>query len=258
LSLSADASITAPPALYDNWSADALADALALPRVALFDSVTSTLDVAHALAARGAPDGTLVLADAQSAGRGRFGRTWTSERGAGVWLTLIERPRDATALEVLSVRIGAALAPALDPLSEWPVQVKWPNDLYAGGQKLGGILVEARWRDGALDWIAIGAGINVRRPPGETNAASLRDGVSRIDVLRTVVPRLRSSVARAGPLDAAERSAFAARDIAAGRQCVEPAVGRVLGIDDRGALLIETSAGVIQARTGSLVLKEER
>ncbi|HET7373563.1 MAG TPA: hypothetical protein VFJ20_09255, partial [Gemmatimonadaceae bacterium] len=111
MSLSADASITAPPALYDNWSADALAEALALPRVALFDSVTSTLDVAHALAARGAPDGTLVLADAQSAGRGRFGRTWTSERGAGVWLTLIERPRDATALEVLSVRVGTALAP---------------------------------------------------------------------------------------------------------------------------------------------------
>lgn len=257
MSLSADASITAPPALYDNWSADALAEALALPRVALFDSVTSTLDVAHALAARGAPDGTLVLADAQTAGRGRFGRTWTSERGAGVWLTLIERPRDATALEVLSVRVGTALAPALDCHSERPVQVKWPNDLYAGGQKLGGILVEARWRDRALDWIAIGVGINVR-PPGEPNAASLRDGISRIDVLRTVVPRLRSSVARVGPLDAAERSAFAARDIAAGRQCVEPAVGRVLGIDDRGALLIETSTGVIHARTGSLVLKEER
>ena len=258
MSPSADASITAPPALYDNWSADALAESLAVPRVALFDSVTSTLDVAHGLAARGAPDGTLVLADAQSAGRGRFGRTWTSQRGAGVWLTLIERPRDATALEVLSVRVGTALAPALDPFSDGPVQVKWPNDLYAGGQKLGGILVEARWRDRALDWIAIGVGINVRRPPGEPNAASLRNGVSRIDVLRAVVPRLRASVARVGPLDATERSAFAARDIAAGRQCIEPVTGRVLGIDDRGALLIETSTGVIQARTGSLVLKEER
>ncbi|HEU4786276.1 MAG TPA: hypothetical protein VFS57_02675, partial [Gemmatimonadaceae bacterium] len=182
------------------------------------------------------------------------------ERGAGVWLTLIERPRDPTALEVLSVRVGTALAPALDPFSERPspIQVKWPNDLYAGGRKLGGILVEARWRDRALDWIAVGVGINVRRPPGEPSAASLRDGVSRIDVLRAVVPRLRASVARVGPLDAAERSVFAARDIAAGRQCVEPAVGRVLGIDDRGALLVETSTGVVQARTGSLVLKEER
>ena len=244
--------------LYDDWSADALAECLALPRVALFDSVASTLDVAHALAARGAPDGTLVLAAAQSADRGRFGRTWTSEPGAGVWLTLVERPRDATALEVLSVRVGIALAPVPDPFSEWPIQLKWPNDLYAGGRKLGGILVEARWRDGALDWIAIGVGINVRRPPGEPNAASLRDGTSRIEVLREVVPRLRAAAARVGPLDAAECSAFAARDIGAGRQCVEPTVGRVLGIDDRGALLVETSTGPIQARTGSLVFKEER
>ncbi|HSQ29424.1 MAG TPA: biotin--[acetyl-CoA-carboxylase] ligase [Gemmatimonadaceae bacterium] len=258
MSLSADTSTTTALALYDDWSADALAECLGLPRVALFDSVTSTLDVAHALAARGASDGTLVLAAAQSAGRGRFGRTWTSEAGAGVWLTLIERPRDATALEVLSVRVGIALAPVLDPLSEWPVQLKWPNDLYAGGRKLGGILVEARWRDGALDWIAIGVGINVRRPPGEANAASLRDGTSRIDVLREIMPRLRASAARVGPLDAAERAAFAARDLGAGRQCVEPAVGRVIGIDDRGALLVETSTGLIQARTGSLVFKEER
>lgn len=258
MSPSADASIAAPSARYDDWSAGALAESLALPHVALFDSVTSTLDVAHALAARGTPDGTLVLADAQSAGRGRFGRAWTSEPGAGVWLALVERPRDATALEALSVRVGTALAPALDPFSERPVQLKWPNDLYTGGRKLGGILVEARWREQTLDWIAIGVGINVRQPPGEANATSLRAGVSRVDVLRAVVPRLRASAARVGPLDAAERSAFAARDIGAGRQCIEPAVGRVLGIDDRGALLVETSSGVIQARTGSLVFKEER
>ena len=65
-------------------------------------------------AAEGAPAGTLVVADAQTAGRGRSGRTWTSERGAGVWLTLIERPRDVDALDVLSLRVGLALAPALD------------------------------------------------------------------------------------------------------------------------------------------------
>jgi BirA family biotin operon repressor/biotin-[acetyl-CoA-carboxylase] ligase len=257
LSPSADTS-AAPLALYDDWSADGLAECLGLPGVALFDSVTSTLDVAHTLAARGAADGTLVLASAQTAGRGRFGRTWTSEPGAGVWLTLIERPRDAAALEVLSVRVGIALAPVLDSFSDSPVQLKWPNDLYVGNRKLGGVLVEARWRDGALDWIAIGVGINVRRPPGEADAAWLRDGTSRIEVLRDVMPQLRASAARVGPLDSAERSAFAARDLGAGRQCIEPAVGRVLGIDDRGALLVETSTGLIQARTGSLVFKEER
>src|SRR5439155_1397721 len=72
-------------------SAD-LADLVAVPRVLAFAEVPSTLDVAHDLAARGAPAGTLVLADSQSAGRGRLGRVWRSEAGAGVWLTLIERP----------------------------------------------------------------------------------------------------------------------------------------------------------------------
>ena len=80
-----------------------------------YDEVGSTLDVAHTLAADGAAAGTVVIADAQTAGRGQRGRAWQSERGAGLWLTLIERPSDASALDVLSLRVGLALAPALDP-----------------------------------------------------------------------------------------------------------------------------------------------
>ena len=60
---------------------------------------------------------------------------------------MIERPRDAAALDVLSLRVGLALAPALDAFAGSAVRLKWPNDLYVGARKLGGILVEARWRD---------------------------------------------------------------------------------------------------------------
>lgn len=216
------------------------------------------MDVAHELGARGAPAGTLVLADAQSAGRGRQGRSWSSAPGAGIWLTIVERPSDATVIDVLSIRAGLSIAPALDAFVDAPLRLKWPNDLYAGGRKLGGILIEARWRGERLDWVAIGVGINVRAPRNEPRAAALLPRVSRLDVLGAIVPRLRAAVASRGALTPDERSAFEARDLAVGRRCLEPVAGRVAGIDERGALLVETAAGVVEARAGSLVFQEER
>lgn len=235
-----------------------LAGRLGLPRVVAHERVASTMDEAHALGAEGAPAGTLVVADAQSAGRGRQGRAWSSEPGAGVWLTLLERPIEAAALEVLSIRAGLAIAPALDPFAPAPIRLKWPNDLYANDRKLGGILIEARWRGERLDWVAIGVGINLRTPRDEPRATALRDSSSRLEVLGAIVPPLRVAATSVGSLTPDERAAFQARDHAAGRRCVEPVVGRVAGIDARGALLVETASGMVQARAGSLVFQEER
>ena len=236
--------------------AAALAKRLALPSVVTFESVGSTLDEAHVLAARGAPAGTLVVADAQTAGRGRQGRVWRSEPGAGLWLTLIERPTDAAALDVLSLRVGLSLAPALDAFAETPVSLKWPNDLYVGSRKLAGILVEARWRDSRPEWVAIGVGVNVRTPAGEPNATGLRDSTSRLDVLDAIIPAIRRAATRVGPLTDDERNAFSARDLAAGRRCTDPLPGIVSGIDASGALLVRSTEGVVAVRAGSLVLTE--
>jgi len=228
-----------------------------VPDVVLLERVGSTLDVAHEIAAKGAPPGTLILANTQTAGRGRMGRAWRSEPGAGIWLTVVERPRDAAAISVLSVRIGLALAPVLDHVAAEPVQLKWPNDLYVGGRKLGGILVEARWRDGLPEWTAIGVGINVRVPSGEPRAAGLRPGADRAAVLARVVPAIRSAAACTGALDRVELEAFASRDMAAGRRCVEPVMGRVRGIDSSAALLVDVGSTIAAVRAGSLVLEEE-
>jgi BirA family biotin operon repressor/biotin-[acetyl-CoA-carboxylase] ligase len=242
---------------YEGRTADTLAAELGLSRVVLFDEVGSTLDVAHELAAAGAPAGTLVVAEAQTSGRGRMGRPWRSEAGAGIWLTLIERPRDVVALDVLSLRIGLALAPVLDAYAATPIRLKWPNDLYIGARKLGGVLVEARWRESAPEWAAIGVGVNVRAPEGETRAIGLGAGVSRAAVLTGMVPAMRAAVARAGPLDRSELAAFASRDAAVGRRCREPAVGVIQGIDPSGALLVDVGSQIAIIRAGSLVLEEE-
>src|SRR6266513_5287464 len=137
---------------------------LDLPRVALLESTTSTLDVAHRLAGDGAPAGTLVIANEQTAGRGRGGKTWQSYPGAGLWLTLIERPSDSSGLGVLSLRVGLAAAEALDRFASEPIRLKWPNDLYVDSRKLAGVLVEARWRESSVEWVAIGLGVNVKAP----------------------------------------------------------------------------------------------
>lgn len=217
--------------------------------------------MAHELAAGGAEAGTVVVADAQTAGRGRMGRTWRSEPGAGVWLTLVERPRDASALDVLSLRVGLALAPALDPFAESRIRLKWPNDLYVGGRKLAGILIEARWREGEPEWVAIGVGINLRPPASEERATGLVSGVTRDQVLDAIVPGLRAAAALRGPLTEAERRAFAGRDLAAGQRCREPAVGVARGIDASGALLVDVGSAeqpaLVAIRAGSLVLEAE-
>ncbi len=250
--------VTVPAvALYDGRTGADLVALLGVPDVAIFDAIGSTLDVAHTRAAAGALPGTLVLADAQTAGRGRQGRGWVSEPGAGIWLTLVERPRDPLAVDVLSLRLGLHAARALDRFAPAPVGLKWPNDLYVGARKLAGILVEARWREGAVDWIAIGFGLNVRAPTGVPAAAGLRADALRLDVLAALVPALRSAAAEAGPLRADELGQYAARDVARGRSCREPLTGVVAGIDASGALVIETDTGTRRARAGSLVLLED-
>ena len=134
-------------ARLDGASAIELCATLGLPRVELLESTTSTLDVAHRLAGEGAPAGTLVIANEQTAGRGRGGKSWQSSPGAGLWITLIERPADTSGLGVLSLRIGLAAAEALDRFAPEPIRLKWPNDLYIDRAKLAGVLVEARWRE---------------------------------------------------------------------------------------------------------------
>lgn len=242
-------------------------------------SVGSTMDRAHALAADGAPSGTLVLADVQRAARGRGGKPWSSELGNGIWFTLIERRIDAAALRVLSIRVGLAVAKALTRWCDGRVGLKWPNDVLVAPygdrnlprealRKLSGILVEARWRDGQPEWVAVGVGINLREPRTmlpDVRAGALRAGTSRAQVLAALLPELRRAASMPGLLSEDELEAWRALDLMSGRHCVQPAVGEVLGIAPDGALRVAhaksdsdmASRRVSCCRSGSLILQEE-
>ena len=259
------------------FTADAVALACGVPRVELLAETDSTQDVAHQLAERGAPSGTLVVADAQRAGRGRHGRTWASHPGMGIWCTLIERDLQPAAIDVLSLRVGLYCAEALDVFAGHRVGVKWPNDLVILSEakdlhpsvilseakdllfrKLGGILVEARWSGSTLGWVAIGIGINVVAPPDVPHAAGLYAGTSRRSVLPAVVRAAHAAATASGSLSDDELRRFHGRDVLAGRRIVSPAAGLVRGINAAGSLVVQTSRGVQEVRSGTIELAEEQ
>ena len=121
-----------------------------------FQRVASTMEIAHALAAEGVPEGALVWAARQDQGKGRLGRTWTSPDG-GLYISIILRPTRAPAeIPQLSLVAGLAAAQAIQEHAKLFPSIRWPNDLLISGKKVGGILVEAR--DGV---VVVGVGINV-------------------------------------------------------------------------------------------------
>lgn len=125
-------------------------------------SVTdSTNTQAKALAAAGAPQGTVLIAGKQTGGRGRMGRTFQSPENAGVYLSVILRPGCPPAkLMHLTCAAGVAMVEAVEKVSGIRPQVKWINDLVVGGKKLGGILTEMSLDNGTVDYAIIGIGIN--------------------------------------------------------------------------------------------------
>jgi BirA family biotin operon repressor/biotin-[acetyl-CoA-carboxylase] ligase len=242
---------------FDGMTAESIADAGGAPAVVVFDEVGSTMDEAHRLAERGAADGTAVIADVQTAGRGRHGRRWVSARGAGLSMTVIHRGVDIPGLDVLSLRIGLALAPVLEPYAADRVLLKWPNDLFVRGRKLAGMLVEARWREAAVEWVAVGIGVNVVAPADQPQATGLAAAVARGHLAATLLPAVRAACRAVGPLTNDEMMAFSARDAVRGSRLVEPAAGVARGITTDGSLLVEGADGTKEFRRGSVVFALE-
>lgn len=130
--------------------------------IIFFPSAGSTNTLAADLAAQGAPEGTVVIADSQTAGRGRLGRSWFSPPGANLYMSVILRPRLSPAESLLlTLMTAVACAHALSGMLPSGPAVKWPNDLIVNRRKLGGILTEMRADRSSLHFAIVGIGINV-------------------------------------------------------------------------------------------------
>jgi BirA family biotin operon repressor/biotin-[acetyl-CoA-carboxylase] ligase len=223
---------------------------IGLPRV--HHRVTdSTNERARVLAAAGAPHGTLVTADEQQAGRGRQGRAWTAPPRSAVLMSVVLRELE----ETLPLAAAVAVCEAL------PVEaaIKWPNDVWIEGRKVAGILVEGRPQEG---WAVLGIGLNVgveEFPPElESTATSLALAgavLSVEDALAAVLMSLDRWL-RAGASDvlAAWRSRDALRGLPV-RWENGSKEGVAAGVEDSGALIVETADGRVTLDAGEVHLE---
>lgn len=130
-----------------------------------FAQLGSTNDYLKARAQSGAPEGTVIIAKEQTAGKGRLGRSWTSPQG-GAWFSLLLRPPiPAEQAGCISILIAVSLAQTIQERWKVPTGVKWPNDLYARDRKLGGILIELNSYSDKIEWLIAGIGVNVNNEP---------------------------------------------------------------------------------------------
>ena len=227
-------------------------------------SLPSTMVRAAELAAAGAPEGATVVADAQSAGRGRLGRAWLAPAGSSLLLTVVLRPRLAPEQGWLTVAAaGVALVDATAALlaAEGPaVGLKWPNDLLVGGRKAAGMLAEARSEGRRLDWVLLGVGVNVGQRAGDfpaelaARATSLRLAagreVDRVALLGTWGERFAGAYRALadGEVDRTlaaylERLDTLGRQVRAELLGGEAVEGVAAGVGPGGALRVRTAAG---------------
>ena len=129
-------------------------------RIVYLTSTTSTMDVARQGAEAGAPDGTIVFAEEQTKGRGRFDRAWVSPSGKNLYLTLVTRP-PLGRLRSLGIIAPLAVALAVEDSTGLRPRIKWPNDVLIDGRKLSGVLIESEISGSAVQYALVGPGINV-------------------------------------------------------------------------------------------------
>ena len=224
-----------------------------------FPSIGSTNDVAHELAATGAAEGLLVLADEQTAGRGRLDRSWWAPPGASVLMSLLLRPAlPAHRAGQLPMCLGLAAVEGIEAVTGLRPALKWPNDIVWDGCKLGGMLSELRADGERLEYAVLGLGLNVNVTFDESatdglaaTAVSLLMAVGRpVDRVALVIALLERCEAWYERLLSGEslHEAWAARLDTLGRQVVVtlPAgalTGVAVGVTPEGALIVRRPGG---------------
>ncbi|MGN0982787.1 MAG: biotin--[acetyl-CoA-carboxylase] ligase [Candidatus Limivicinus sp.] len=227
------------------------------------DRVDSTNNAIKRMAAEGAPQGRVLIANEQSAGRGRMGRSFFSPPGTGIYMSLLLRPHtDAQRATLVTASAAVAVAEAIEQLAGEPAQIKWVNDVLFHGRKVCGILTEAAmdFETGMIDYVVPGIGVNTALPaegfpPELQGIAGAAFGAQQVPELRcrlaaAILDRFMGYYACLGSRACYEayksRSVVLGKDvqlISPGREAVS---ARVLDIDEDFALVVRTGDGQIQ------------
>jgi BirA family biotin operon repressor/biotin-[acetyl-CoA-carboxylase] ligase len=213
----------------------------------------STNQRAKELAARGAPHGTLVTADEQTAGRGRHGRVWVAPPRSAVLMSMVVRELDER-FPLLPLVASVAVADACEELAPVRCEIKWPNDVWIERRKVAGILVEGRPADG---WAVLGIGLNVARvefpPELRSLATSLGFDAGVEPALGVVLDALARWLVRGVDQVLA---AWRGRDALQGSHVSwAEGSGVAAGIDDHGSLLVDTDNGRVTLGAGEVHLE---
>jgi BirA family transcriptional regulator, biotin operon repressor / biotin---[acetyl-CoA-carboxylase] ligase len=219
--------------------------------LAVTSRTESTNDDAKDAARAGVREGAAFIADAQSGGRGRLGRSWFSPAGENLYVSFVLRPTfDAKRVPLVTLTAGLAVVDVVAArVGKQRVGLKWPNDVYIDGRKVAGILSEAQVADGRVAWVVVGIGVNVRTRdfPAEiaaratslalAGATTLDRGAFFVDLTAALFRRI--EMLRDGKVRELV-AAFAERDELAGRSITVDGTGATaIGIAEDGALLIQ-------------------
>jgi BirA family biotin operon repressor/biotin-[acetyl-CoA-carboxylase] ligase len=226
--------------------------------VHLYQQIGSTMDEARSLAEAGAPEGVLVVAEAQTTGRGRSGRGWLTPPGSALALSLVLRPRlRADHGAQLTMLAAVAVCEAIEQTAPVRAALKWPNDVLIAEKKTAGLLIESVLRGDEVDYTILGIGLNVSwAPPPEAVdfpatcvQAEAGAPVDRLALLRAVLVRLEARYAQLN--DAALFTEWRARLATLGqriefREGTERLTGLAEGVTPEGALLLRLESGAVR------------
>lgn len=256
--------MTAPPSDFAAEAIRPLLTSRVIGRLLeVVGEIGSTNDRAMAAGHEGAPEGLCVLADGQTTGRGRLGRTWVSPPGVGLYTSVLLRPKASPSrLPLLTLVAGLAVADAIQEVADLPPRLKWPNDVLLEGRKVAGILTELATSGAEVSHVVVGIGINVNHdvddfPPELREAAtsvSLQCGrpIARGMLAPAIFNRMdcwyelfcrdqRGRIVEAGR----QRSATLGRpvQVLAGAEAWE---GLAVDLDPDGALLVQDEVGSLR------------
>ena len=245
-------------------------------RIKHFTELPSTNDTAKLMAEEGAPEGLVVRADRQTAGRGRFERKWESPAGKGLWFSLVLRPRiELKRIGLINVFTALFLRNIIDRLlRETPgkkqinVYLKWPNDILIGTKKVCGILLESSSRFNKVEYLIVGVGLNVLQTRGDFGeeirnmATSLKMESGRDfqlsllldDIVNGYFSDYRQAVEEnfSGIIPEYERHLLYLYQEIQVQTLKGRISGKMIGVDENGFLRLETASGEMKITAGDI------